>query len=136
VGVRTGLDTGVFVLLAGGQDDARGLWEQALSGKRDAVVSALTLFELDRLGLRGAIPPGYAETALESIPRVCEVIWLDRPQVLRSGARLSHGLGLSLADSLILASLVEGQCKQIFTTDGELLRYKDKDVRVTRLSSP
>ena len=87
--IRTGFDTGVFVLLASGHAEALELWEEATSGIRDGVVSALTLFELCRLGLRGALPAAFADQALESIPQVCEVVGVEDPESIRSAAKSS-----------------------------------------------
>lgn len=129
--ILTGFDTGVFVLLTRGHSTAVRLWEETVAGNRRSRISALSLFEVYRLGLRGAIPLSYAEEALLSIPKVCEVIWLDQLESVRSGARLSQGMGFSMADALILAALSD--CNEIYTTDTDLARYRKTDLEVKLL---
>jgi predicted nucleic acid-binding protein len=123
VAVRTGFDTGFFVLLAGQDPEAIALWEEVSNGGREVLVSALSLCELHRLGLRGAVPLEFAEGALELVPQVCRVVWIDEMEALRSAAQLSHGLDLTLTDALILATLVAHDCREIFTTDRDLAGY-------------
>lgn len=127
----TGFDTGVFVLLTRGHPTAVRLWEEAVAGDRPSRISAISLFEIYRLGLRGTISLAYAEQALVSIPRVCEVIWLDQLDSVRAGARLGQGMGLSMADALILAALSD--CNEIYTTDSDLARYRKTDLEVKLL---
>lgn len=134
--VLTGLDTGVFVLHSKGHAEAGRLWDEAVSGRRQAVVSAITLFELLRLGLRGTVTPEYAAAALKSIPDVCEVVWIENLDLLSSAGRLSHGVGLSSSDALILASLIDRKCTEIYTVDGDLLRYQAAGVQVVGLRRP
>jgi predicted nucleic acid-binding protein len=136
VGARTGFDTGVFVLMAGNDPEAVRLWDEAASGDREVLVSALSLFELYRLGLRGALPREFAEAVLVNVPQVCRVLWIEDLEHIRSGAALSQGLGLSLADSLILSSLVERECLEIYTTDSDLKRYQRKGVEIILLTLP
>lgn len=131
--VRTGFDTGFFVQLAERRADVVGLWQEAASGARDGVVSALTLFELVRLGLRGVLPREWTDQALLSIPSVCEVVWLDGVELLRRGAQLSQGHALAAVDALILASLLDSGCREIYTSDPDLARYKRSDLRIVLL---
>lgn len=121
--VRTGFDTGFFVLLAGKDPEALTLWDEAAAGKREVLVSALSLFELHRLGLRGTVPLTFAEAALEHVPLVCRVVWIDDIEPIRAAGQLSHGLSLTLTDALILATLVAHDCREIFTTDQDLAGY-------------
>ncbi len=127
----TGFDSGVFVLLASGHPEAARLWEETVSGERRSLVSALSLFEIYRLGLKGAIPLPFAEDALRKIPRVCEVIWIDEVDLIRTGARFSQGMHLSMADALILAALAD--CREIYTTDTDLAQYRKGGLKITVL---
>lgn len=131
--VRTGFDTGVFVLHAGKDPAATRLWLEAAAGEREGVVSGITLFELDRLALRGTLPVEYAEAALLHIPTVCSVVWPQGLERIRSAARLGHGLGLSLADTFVLSAFVETECREAYTTDGDLLRWQGRGLQVHRL---
>ncbi len=46
-----GLDSGFFLELVNGNDEAIRLWESCLDDRVDFAVSALSLFEIERLGL-------------------------------------------------------------------------------------
>lgn len=133
MGARIGFDTGFFVLIAGADPEATKLWDQAVAGEREVLVSALSLFELRRLGLRGVIPESFAEAALESIPEVCEVVWIDDLEEIRAAAQLSERLELALTDALILASLVARDCREIYTTDPDLARYLRQGIELRLL---
>ena len=133
--VRTGFDTGFFVLLAGQDAEATRLWDEAVAGEREVLVSALSLFELQRLGLRGIVPESFARAALENVPRVCEVVWIDDLEPIRAGAQLSQALSLSLTDSLVLATLVAHDCREIFTTDKDLASYLRQGLELRLLES-
>ena len=121
--------------MAGNDPEAMRLWDETVSGDREVLVSAVSLFELYRLGLRGALSRDFAESVLVNVPQVCEVLWIESLDRVRSGARLSQGAGLSMADSLILSALVDEQCREIYTTDPDLQRYRRKGVEITLLAS-
>lgn len=125
-----GLDTGFFLELLSGHQEAVDLWKAGVNDEVDLVLSCLSLFEIERLGLKGAIRS--AEVILESINGMCEVVWLDR-NILSQGAHLSHGLGIPAMDSLILASLAAGDCAEIWTTDRHFEAYQSNKVRVRNL---
>lgn len=127
-----GFDTGFFVELLQNNNKAIGVWEKLIKDEDDGIVSCLSLFELERLGLKGAI--GEAGILLESIPAVCRVMWLDSDS-LSLAARLSHGLGIPSMDSLILAGLVSGNARAIYTTDSHLERYSRKGIRIINIKS-
>jgi predicted nucleic acid-binding protein len=125
-----GLDTGVFVLHAEGDAAAARLWDEAVEGTRRAVVSVVTLAEIHRLGLKGKVAPAYARQALESIPLVCEVVWLDTIALAERSADLSYGLGIPLADAIILASVMSRGCSEIYTVDPDFAAYRKKGIKV------
>ena len=121
--------------MAGNDPEAMRLWDEAVSGEREVLVSALSLFELYRLGLHGALPQEFAEALLVNVPQVCQVSWIEDLEHIRSAAALSQGLDLSLADSLILSSLVDRECLEIYTTDSDLRRYQRKGLDIFVLRS-
>ncbi len=98
-----GLDTGFFIELMNGRKEAISLWKSGLDEEMEFVVSSLTLFEIERLGVKGKLKDW--EEVLHAIHNATLVGWLDR-EMLSLGSRLSHGLGMPAMDSLILASLV------------------------------
>ena len=128
--MKIGLDTGFFVELLRGNPQAVEVWKSVAEGENESLVSCLTLFEIERLGLKGAI--GEVKTLLESLPAVCRVIWLDS-QILSLAARLSHGLSIPAVDSLILAGLVNEKVKVIYTTDSDLEKYARKGVKIKNI---
>jgi predicted nucleic acid-binding protein len=126
-----GLDTGFFVLLASGHAEAVHVWGQLIEGDEEACVSCITLLELERLGLKGALPE-YA-VLCEGIRAVCKLVWIDSADLISSAAKLSHGLGIPVADALILAGLISEGAKTIYTTDKHMQAYRKKAVRIVNL---
>jgi predicted nucleic acid-binding protein len=127
----TGLDTGFFVEFLRGNPEAVSVWKTLIDGDEEGVVSCLTLFELDRLGLQKLIEG--AATLLEAIPAVCKVFWIREPETLSKAAALSHGLGIPAVDSLILAGFLASETQTVFTTDRHLEAYKKKGVNIINL---
>ena len=125
-----GLDTGFFLGLVNGNNEATKLWESCIDGHVDFTVSALSLFEVERLGLKGKLK--NVEAVLDAITDVTSVVRLDR-EILSEAARLSHGLKIPAVDSLILASLVSVDCSEIYTTDSHLEAYRNNKVTVRNL---
>ena len=99
----------------------------------ELVVSCLTLFEIERLGLKGILSDW--ETVLEAIHGVTLVVWLDR-DVLSHSARLSHGTGIPSMDALILACLLSRDVGEIYTTDSDMESYGSKGLSVRNLRKP
>ncbi len=124
-----GLDTGFFIQLIRGHRDCVQLWS-ALGDSFRGVVSCITLAEIERLALRGKIELTAAETLRDAIPAVCEIIWIDTPDVLKRAARLSHGAGLSMIDAVILACLLAGGAETVWTTDANFQRYTGVRVQI------
>jgi predicted nucleic acid-binding protein len=130
--LMTGLDTGFFVELMNGNDEAVRLWKSCLDDEVELVVSSLTLFEIERLGLKGKL--NNSDAILDAIESVTQVVWLDR-DTLSLAARLSHGLEMPAMDSLILACLASNDCTEIYTTDAHLEAYQSNEVTVKNLRS-
>jgi predicted nucleic acid-binding protein len=118
-----GLDTGFFVRLLEHEYQARDVWDEIVGGKQLAAMGCLTLFEIDRLGLRGRLPQAVARTLVSELPILVRIVWLDDEggaTILNSAARLAHGRGLSMADAVILACLLAVGATKIYTTDRQL----------------
>jgi predicted nucleic acid-binding protein len=127
----TALDTGFFVRLLQGDWRAVDRWRALVEGEGEGVVSGLSLVELLRLSLKGAIGRKDAGLLLDAIPAVCRVVWPDWTVGERS-ARLSHGLALPLVDALVLATALEAGAEELWTTDAHLTAYEGR-MRVVRL---
>jgi predicted nucleic acid-binding protein len=132
--IRTGLDTGFFVMHNRRHPLAQTVWSAVGHGERLAVVSAISLYEIHCLGLKGMITPTYAKQCLESISQACDVVWVDRLELLKKSAQIGHGLGLSLADSIVLSAFLSRGCREIYTTDTDLETYRGKSVQVINLN--
>ena len=127
--MRIGFDTGFFIRLLQGTPAARAVWLSLEDCGNQAYIGCLTLFELEKLGMKGMIRNHQA--LLESLPEVCEVIWLDR-RILSRAAKLGHGLGIPAVDSLILAGFLEAGVERIYTTDRHFELYRNKSVKIDR----
>ena len=133
--MRIGLDTGFFVELLRGNADAVEAWQSLVEGEDQGVCSALTLFEIERLGLKGAIRRDALDSLLEAIPAVCLLLWVDRREILSKAAGFSHGLGVPAVDALILAGFHLAGVERIYTTDSHMESYGAQGVRVHNLRS-
>jgi predicted nucleic acid-binding protein len=121
--LTVGLDTSFFVKLLQGDQRARKVWERVARREIVAVISCISLFEIDKLGLKGVLARTSVDTLLEEVLFVCKVVWLDAPTRLRQAARIAHGNGLGMADALILTSLIEAKASEIYTADPDLAAY-------------
>ncbi len=70
------LDTGFFLELPKGNHAAIRIWKSCLDDQVDFAVSALTLLEVERLGLKGKLK--NIEAVLNAINDVTYVLWLDQ----------------------------------------------------------
>lgn len=128
-----GLDTGFFVKILEGQEMAIQAWKKLIEGDEEAVCSALTLFELERLTLKGKISQEGNATLQEAISGVCKIFWLNDKEIMYTAARMSHGLGMPAVDSIILAGFIREGSRRIYTTDGHFKVYKKKGVEIINL---
>ena len=88
-----------------------------------AAVSCITMFELERLGLKGALHRDAVTTLLEDLPQASTVVWLTKAPLLSRAVRIGYSHGLAMADALIVASLASVGAERIYTTDHDLLAY-------------
>ncbi len=124
-----GIDTGVFVELLKGNPVARQVWDDVL-GETEAVVSCISLYELHRLGLKGVIDRPSVDVLVDAIKNVCRIVWLDNQDIIVAAASLSHGLGLHMADALILTCFLDHGASTIYTVDPDLSAYRKKNLSV------
>ncbi|NWG02122.1 MAG: type II toxin-antitoxin system VapC family toxin [Syntrophaceae bacterium] len=128
----TGLDTGFFVALLRKGSKAVEVWEGIIDGDESAV-SCLTLYELQRLSLKGVIESNAVNAILEAIRAICKVVWLDKTEILTAAATISQSYGIHAIDSLILASLSTLNVKTIYTTDSHIEKYKKKGIHIINM---
>lgn len=128
----TGLDTGFFVKLLRGDPPTVTLFNQ-MNEDTELTISCLTLFELRRLALKGALGSGAVDNLIDNIQSLCRISWLDTVEVHDAAAGLAHGLGIPAVDALLLAGLLAGGAEIIYTTDAHLEKYNKKGVRIIKL---
>ncbi|MDQ7052672.1 MAG: type II toxin-antitoxin system VapC family toxin [candidate division KSB1 bacterium] len=129
-----GLDSGFFIKLLQGDEVAAEVWEQVLRKKEEAYVSCLTLFELERLGLKAMIDKEAVNVVNAAIKENCELIWIDDPEIIEQSSRLSHGLGMPSVSALILAGFLVKEIKKVYTTDRHFQAYRKKKFEAVVLS--
>ena len=128
----TGLDTGYFVRLLQNNEKAVRVWKSIIVGE-NAAVSCLTIFELNRLSLKGKIDRESTDILISCIRDVCRIIWLDEENILFQGSSLSYGLGIPAVDSLILAGFSKCNADVIYTTDSDLGLYQKNGIKIVTL---
>jgi predicted nucleic acid-binding protein len=127
-----GLDTGFFFKLLKGNRQATEIFEH-IDDDTDLCVSCLTIFELKRLALRGALEEATVNGLIDNIMSLCHISWLNNVEIHNVAASLSHGLGIPAIDSLILAGFILNGSETIYTTDSHMEKYVKKGVRVIKL---
>ena len=121
-----GFDTGFFVRLLQADPRAVAAWADVRASHAVGAASCITLFELDRLGLRSQVERGPTEALVAALPVTCRVVWLgpeDGADRIRRAVRLAHGNGLAMADALILTSLLDAGATTVYTVDPDFERY-------------
>jgi predicted nucleic acid-binding protein len=127
-----GLDTGFFFKLLMGDRRAAEIFE-GINEDADLCVSCLTIFELKRLSLRGALTKEAVDGLIDNIMPLCHISWLDNVDLHNLAASLSHGLGIPAVDSLILAGFITSGSETIYTTDSHMEKYVKKGIQVIKL---
>lgn len=127
--MSSGLDTGFFVKLLAADPAASAVWDRFAEGVERGVVSCLTLYELEKLGLSGRINRARIGKFLEDLPEVCEIVWITESDLPRQAARIAHGTGLAMADAIILVSLLQARVEVIYTSDADFARYPGVAIR-------
>lgn len=130
-GAMIGLDTGFFIELLRGAPRAIAIWRKLMEGEEEAAVSCLTLFEIQRLALKGAI--SGSEVLINGIEAVCRLVWIMSPRLLSQAARMSEGLQIPAFDSIILVGLLSNGVTAVYTKDPHFESYRKKGVQVIRI---
>ncbi len=128
----TGLDTGFFVKLLKGDNKVKEIFED-IDDDLDLCVSCLTIFELKRLSLKGAIEEKAVDQLINNIVSLAHIPWLDNVEIHTTAASLAHGLGIPAVDSMILAGFVLNDSEKIYTTDSHMEKYAQKGVQIIKI---
>lgn len=110
-----GLDTGYFIGMIKGEKGIIAHWEVLKAGETIPRVSVLTLGEILYLTIRVG-KPEQGRRMIEGIENTAMVLNVDR-QIVERAATLKAGHGIPYIDSIIIASFLENNCKEIHTKD-------------------
>ena len=110
-----GLDTGYFVGMIQGEEDIIKHWEDLKARDVIPFVSVLTLGELLYLTIRVG-KPEHGRKMVEGIVKTSSIVDVNM-QIVERAAVLKGGRGIPYIDSLIIASFLENNCKEIHTKD-------------------
>ena len=125
--LKVGLDSGFFVRLLDEDPTADSIFSEIVEGKVRAVVSTVTLHEVERLALKGAVQRDLWNKLLAGLRAFVDIVPLDEELALIS-ARISHGTGLPTADAVVYATCLN--CDLLYTTDKDLLVVQRKKPRI------
>ena len=121
----TGVDTGFFFALEEQDTVAIRVWKE-----REIITSPVVLYEIQKKLLQEKFKRW--PTIIEDIEKAVVVTPLTVKTALKAG-HLAHGTGIPGLDALILSSLLEAECKEIYTTDRHFELYKSKGVKIINL---
>lgn len=123
--MRFGFDTGYFVKYVTGELDQkhRRALQAVAEGGATGFTSAIVIYELKKLGLRGVLSKEDADWLARTVGDACEVDRHLPDDFLDEVARLSHGNGLSMADSMVLMTALRHDAGRIYTSDSDLMAY-------------
>jgi predicted nucleic acid-binding protein len=97
---------------------------------RELITSVVVIYELQKKLLKGQFTEWPA--LIDNIREAIVVAPLTEETALKA-AHLAHGTGMPGLDALILSSLLEAECKEIYTTDSHFELYQRKGVTIINL---
>ena len=119
-----GFDTSFFFAFKEGHERAIEFYRAVTEQGREAAASTVTVFELLRHGYTGRLDRDFAEEAAADVGVAFQRAGTDEQEVLRRAARITHGMGLPMADALIAASLEHVGCDRLYTRDRDFEDYE------------
>ncbi|WP_263841217.1 type II toxin-antitoxin system VapC family toxin [Salinibacter sp.] len=119
-----GFDTGFFFDLRAGTPETQALWRTVTERDDQAAVSSITLYELSRHGLVGRLDSEFTAAIVGEVGVAFTQAGVDATVVLSRAARITHGMGLPMADALIAASLEHVDCDRLHTGDSDFEAYE------------
>jgi predicted nucleic acid-binding protein len=121
----TGVDTGFFFALEDNNPVAVKVWSD-----RELITSVVVIYELQKKLLKGQFTEW--PTLIDDIREATAVVPLTEETALKA-AHLAYGTGMPGLDALILSSLLEAECKEIYTTDSHFELYQKKGITIVNL---
>lgn len=134
--MKIGLDTGILVHLIEGNEEIAQVVTKARQKKDVLPISVITIAELYKYSYKQKLSPVDKKewfVLLTDIEKGLKVVDLTSA-IARKAASLSHGIGLHMADALILATAISEDCDEFYTTDIDFKRYKGKSPKVKIMS--
>jgi len=142
-----GIDTGVLLKIAGKNKKLLQLIEDWTEKKDRIIVSAVSIAEILRFFHKqelGLVKAGPSEAAPDKVVnnRKMEIYkYIDKLieafeivdvniTIAKKAAALSHGTGIHMLDSLILATMLEKECDAFYTYDNDFHAYKGKKIKI------
>ena len=142
-----GIDTGVLLKIAGKNRRALQLMEDWTEKKDRIIVSTVSIAEILRFFHKqelGLVKAGPSEAApdkvvnsrkmevyqyIDKLIEAFEIVDVDIT-IAKKAASLSHGTGIHLLDSLILATMLEKESDVFYTYDSDFRAYKGKKTKI------
>ncbi len=121
----TGVDTGFFFALEDEHALAVNIWEE-----HEIVTSAVVLYELQKKLLQGHF--NKWPKIIEDIEIATLVVPVSSSIALKAG-HIVHEIKIPGLDALILTSLIEANCHEIYTSDSHYELYISKKVKIANL---
>ncbi len=112
--MKTGLDSGFFIALYQGNEEAVIRWERFQ--EEDLVACILSGYEFFKVLMSQGEPMQELEEFWHTMEEAIEILPVDRKSI-REAAKIQRTFDLGALDSLILAVLLNGGCGEILTTD-------------------
>ncbi len=109
------LDTGFFVSMMKGNDEARDIWYDLRDKGIKPTISSLTIGEVLYIILQDR-PFEVANEVIDKIQRVGKIIPVDI-DVAKKGGELKYRHKIPYVDSLIAATALLTGCKRLITSD-------------------
>lgn len=120
-----GIDTGFFYALEEGNPIAVKVWKE-----REIATSVIVLYELQKKFLQGQFE-GWKLT-IKDIKKSITIVPLTLDIALNA-SHIAHGTGMPGLDVLILSSLLEVDCREIYTKDIHFELFRKKGIKIINL---
>lgn len=125
------LDTGFFIAMMRGNEEAKELWKEFRVRRIRPIISVLTVGELFYILLKEQAPEPLRVT--DSLRRIAKVINVDNEIVLKAG-ELKNRHKIPYVDSLIAATVLIAKCNEFITSDrNHMICLEDYGLKVKNI---
>ncbi|MEW6409434.1 MAG: PIN domain-containing protein [Nitrospirota bacterium] len=119
-----GVDTGFFYLVRDDHPSALKILEE-----ETIITSSIVIYELQKKILQRDFKESFL---LDKIEQSIYIISINI-NIAKKAAYISHNFGIHGLDALILSSLLQAGCKEIYTVDPHFEKFKEKDIKIILL---